>query len=46
MEYLKKLFTVLVFSCVFIGFPMLIGSWGHLAWSWIPAIVLINYLDD
>lgn len=46
MITLKKLFVLALFFLVFLGIPYLIGSWWHLTWSWIFAIIAMYYLDE
>lgn len=45
-DYLGKLLNVALFGLVFLGLPLLVGGWTNLWWSWFPAIVLVNYLDN
>lgn len=45
-NYLTRLFNVIIFLVIFLGIPFLAGSWGWLLISWLPAVIIINYLDD
>ncbi len=45
MTYLKRIFNVVVFFVIFLGIPFIAGNWGWLLVSWLPAVLIINYLE-
>jgi len=53
MEYLKRLFNIVMFLFIWIGLPVILvqcfdnPSLLHWMWvTWIPGIAVLEYLDD
>ena len=45
-ELLRRLLILGIGIALFVGIPMWIGHYGHMWWSWIPASIAMEYLDD
>ena len=45
LEVIRRLFVLGMGFLVFVGLPMFIGGFMHMWWSWIPALIVMDYLD-
>lgn len=45
MKYFKKILNVAISVFIFIGIPYFFG-WGYVFVTWIPSVLVFNYLDE